>query len=97
MPENVPRLSGQVTVLSIVKCQGSLLSSVMADLCGLCSQLWLNTALSWPIRLCSTVSVSLPEKPGAWTGSQVNLVGKTASNHPTYLTQFLLFLKCEYI
>jgi len=53
MPENVPRLSGQDTVLSIVKWPGSLLISVTADLC---SQLWLNTALSWPIRLCSTVS-----------------------------------------
>jgi hypothetical protein len=36
-----------------------------------------------------TVSVSLPEKPGTWTGSQVNLIGKTASNHPMYLTQLL--------
>lgn len=61
MPENVPGLSDQDTVLSIIKWPGSLLSSVTADLCGLCSQLCLNTALFCPIRLCSTVSVSLPE------------------------------------
>lgn len=91
MPENVPRFSGQDTVLSIVKWRGSLLSSVVADLCGLCSQLWLKTALSWPVRLCSTVSLSLLEKPGTWAGSHVNLIGKTASNHPMYLIQLLHF------
>ena len=89
MPGNVPGFSGQDTVLSIINWPGSLLSSATADLCGLCSQLWLNAALSLPIRFCSTVSVSLPEKPGTWTGSQVNLIGKTASNHSVYLTHFL--------
>jgi hypothetical protein len=78
MPENVPEFSGQDTLLSIIKWPGSVLSSAMADLRGLCSQLWLDAALSSPIRLCSAVSVSLPEKPGTWTGSQVSLIGKTA-------------------